>query len=105
MPEENAAPDLFDLKFLPAWVKEEPRENPYANFAGEDPSPPAQRDRRERPRAGRETPPRAPPRTRARGGRGPGPAASNTGRPRRAGAQPPARTPSPADAAPAGGTC
>ena len=63
MPEENAAPDLFDLKFLPAWVKEEPRENPYANFAGEDPSPPGQRDRRERPRAGgdrRERGPRPP---------------------------------------------
>src|SRR4029078_11273699 len=71
MPEENAAPDLFDLKFLPAWVKEEPRENPYANFAGEDPSPPGQRDRRERPRAGGDRRARAARRTgaAARGGR------------------------------------
>ena len=64
MPEENAAPDLFDLKFLPAWVKEGPSENPYANFAGEENAPPGQRDRRGRDRAGggdrRERGPRPP---------------------------------------------
>ena len=36
MSEEKAAPDLFDLKFLPAWVKETPNENRYADFAGEE---------------------------------------------------------------------
>ena len=35
MAEEKNAPDLFDLKFLPAWVREAPRENRYADFAGE----------------------------------------------------------------------
>lgn len=63
MPEEKAAPDLFDLKFLPAWVKEGPGENPYANFAGEENAPPGQRDRRDRNRSGgdrRERGPRPP---------------------------------------------
>src|SRR5947208_6161713 len=36
MSEEKAAPDLFDLKLLPAWVKETPNENRYADFAGEE---------------------------------------------------------------------
>jgi hypothetical protein len=52
MPEENPAPDLFDLRFLPAWVKEEPNEKRYAEFAGEEPVSPAQRDRRDRDRSG-----------------------------------------------------
>ena len=52
MPEENPAPDLFDLRFLPAWVKEEPNEKRYAEFAGEEPVSPAQRDRRDRDRPG-----------------------------------------------------
>ena len=46
MSEEKSAPDLFDLKFLPAWVKETPPENRYADFAGEDNVAPGQRDRR-----------------------------------------------------------
>ncbi len=46
MSEEKSAPDLFDLKFLPAWVKESPPENRYADFAGEENVPPGQRDRR-----------------------------------------------------------
>jgi hypothetical protein len=50
MPEENLAPDLFDLKFLPAWVKEAPNEKRYAEFAGEEPVAPGQRDRGERER-------------------------------------------------------
>ena len=52
MSEEKAAPDLFDLKFLPAWVKEAPNENPYANFAGEENGPAGPRDRRQRDRSG-----------------------------------------------------
>jgi hypothetical protein len=63
MPEEKAAPDLFDLKFLPAWVKEAPNENRYADFAGEDNVPPGQRERRNRDRPGgdrRERGPRPP---------------------------------------------
>ncbi len=52
MSEEKSAPDLFDLKFLPAWVKESPPENRYADFAGEENVPPGQRDRRERDRRG-----------------------------------------------------
>ena len=50
MAEEKNAPDLFDLKFLPAWVKEAPHENRYADFAGEDSGRPDQRDRRDRDR-------------------------------------------------------
>ncbi len=43
MSEEKDAPDLFDLKFLPAWLKEAPNENAYADFAGEEaPAPRAQ---------------------------------------------------------------
>ena len=52
MSEEKAAPDLFDLKFLPAWVKEAPNEKRYANFAGEENAPPGERDRRSRDRTG-----------------------------------------------------
>lgn len=52
MPEDNSAPDLLDLKFLPAWVKETPGENPYADFAGEEGGAPGQRDRRGRDRHG-----------------------------------------------------
>ncbi len=36
MPEERDAPDLLDLKFLPAWVKETPNENAYAHYAGDE---------------------------------------------------------------------
>jgi hypothetical protein len=36
MSEEKSAPDLFDLRFLPAWVKETPPKNRYADFAGEE---------------------------------------------------------------------
>ncbi len=36
MPEDQPAPELFDLKFLPAWVKETPNENRYADFTGEE---------------------------------------------------------------------
>ena len=50
MAEEKNAPDLFDLKFLPAWVKEAPHENRYADFAGEESGRPDQRDRRDRDR-------------------------------------------------------
>ncbi|MEO8440456.1 MAG: hypothetical protein ABI540_09570 [Spartobacteria bacterium] len=63
MSEEKPAPDLFDLKFLPAWVKESPNENRYADFAGEDNVAPGSRDRRDRDRGGgdqRERRPRPP---------------------------------------------
>jgi hypothetical protein len=63
MSEEKEAPDLFDLKFLPAWVKEAPHENRYADFAGEESGPPSQRDRRDRDRRGgdqRDRRPRSP---------------------------------------------
>ncbi|MEO7167411.1 MAG: hypothetical protein ABI016_10280, partial [Chthoniobacterales bacterium] len=46
MSEENDAPDLMDLKFLPAWVKESPNENRYADFAGEESGPGGTRERR-----------------------------------------------------------
>jgi hypothetical protein len=36
MPEERDAPDLLDLKLLPAWVKETPNENAYAHYAGDE---------------------------------------------------------------------
>ncbi len=36
MPEEKEAPDLLDLKFLPAWVREAPNENAYADYVGEE---------------------------------------------------------------------
>jgi hypothetical protein len=52
MPEENPAPDLFDLKFLPAWVKEAPNDKRYADFAGEEHIAPGQRERRDRDRRG-----------------------------------------------------
>ena len=72
MSEEKAAPDLFDLKFLPAWVKEAPNENPYANFAGEESGPPGQRERRPRDRSGGDRPARGPRSPRAKeGGRDP----------------------------------
>ena len=51
MSEEKAAPDLFDLKFLPAWVKEAPNENRYADFAGEENAPFGPRDRPPRDRS------------------------------------------------------
>jgi hypothetical protein len=69
MSEEKTTPDLFDLKFLPAWVKEAPDDNRYANFAGEENAPPGQRERRNRDRPGgdrRERGPR-PPRSRESG--------------------------------------
>lgn len=71
MPEEKPAPDLFDLKFLPAWVKETPNENRYADFAGEENLAPGQRERRDR-RGGGERRDRGPRPARAKeGGRGP----------------------------------
>ena len=73
MPEENSAPDLFDLKFLPAWVKEAPNENRYADFAGEENLPPGMRERRDR-RGGGGGERRGPRPARAKeggGGRGP----------------------------------
>jgi hypothetical protein len=46
MSEEKDPPDLLDLKFLPAWVKETPDENRYADFAGEEGGPAGARERR-----------------------------------------------------------
>ncbi len=46
MPEQDPAPDFFDLKMLPAWATETPNENRYANFAGEESGGPRDRDRR-----------------------------------------------------------
>ena len=46
MSEEQDAPDLLDLKFLPAWLKETPDKNAYADYLGEE-------EVRERPREGR----------------------------------------------------
>lgn len=36
MAEEQDAPDLLDLKFLPAWLKETPNKNAYADYLGEE---------------------------------------------------------------------
>ena len=47
-------PDLLDLKLLPAWVKEPPQPNAYADFAGEEDRPERRQDRHGRP------PPRGP---------------------------------------------
>ncbi len=46
----------FDLKFLPAWLKETPAPNRYADFAGEEP----RRDRDDRRGPGRGAPGRGP---------------------------------------------
>ncbi len=87
MSEEKPAPDLFDLKFLPAWVKEAPNDNRYANFAGEENAPPRQRDRRNHDRSGGEGRERGPRPSRVKeGGR------DARERPRRPGAQ---RSPEP----------
>ena len=56
MPEQNSASDLLDLKLLPAWVKESPNENRYANFAGEEDTGAGQRE----PRGGMERRERGP---------------------------------------------
>ncbi len=69
MPEENDAPDLLDLKFLPAWVKEAPNENLYAHFAGEEAAAGGQRDRRGPDRRGGERGERGPRPTREKGSR------------------------------------
>ena len=62
MSEEKEAPDLFDLKFLPAWLKETPNENAYADYAGEEAHAPRERHpagrRREERRGGGSRPPR-----------------------------------------------
>jgi hypothetical protein len=71
MPEEKDVPDLVDLKFLPAWVKETPNENRYADFTGDEsgfpqapgrPRPAARRgerrDRGPRPSRGKHDRPR-----------------------------------------------
>ncbi len=77
MSEENAAPDLIDLKFLPAWVKETPNENRYADYAGEENVAPGMRDRRGGGGGGGERrdrgprPPRAREGAREQGSRGP----------------------------------
>jgi hypothetical protein len=39
MSEDQDVPDLLDLKFLPAWLKEGPDKNVYADYAGEDAGP------------------------------------------------------------------
>lgn len=36
MSEQDPASDFFDLKMLPAWVKESPDQNRYADFTGEE---------------------------------------------------------------------
>lgn len=46
----------FDLKFLPAWLKETPAPNRYADFAGEEP----RRERDDRRGPGRGAPGRGP---------------------------------------------
>jgi len=46
MSEEKLAPDLLDLKLLPAWVKESPNDNLYADFTGEEGVEAGRRDRR-----------------------------------------------------------
>jgi hypothetical protein len=50
MPEEKDASDLFDLKFLPSWLKEAPNENRYADFTGEEAEPVARARTGERER-------------------------------------------------------
>ena len=75
MSEQNSASDLFDLKMLPAWVKESPKENRYADFAGEEGIGPRERerDRNRHGGEGRERGPRPPrrdgPRRESRGSR------------------------------------
>ena len=39
MPAPASEPDLLDLKLLPAWVKEAPKTDRYADFSGEDAEP------------------------------------------------------------------
>src|SRR5690242_15340177 len=39
MSEDQDAPDLLDLKFLPAWLKEAPDKNVYADYAGDEEAP------------------------------------------------------------------
>jgi hypothetical protein len=39
MPAPASQPDLLDLKLLPAWVKEAPQTDRYADFSGEDAEP------------------------------------------------------------------
>ena len=41
MSEDQDVPDLLDLKFLPAWLKEAPDKNVYADYAGEEERPTA----------------------------------------------------------------
>ena len=62
------SPLELDLKFLPAWLKEAPAPNRYADFAGEEP----RRDRDDRRGPGRGAP-----------GRGPRPPQGDRGGPRR----------------------
>ncbi|HEY1582094.1 MAG TPA: hypothetical protein VGF73_03225, partial [Chthoniobacterales bacterium] len=71
MPEEKDAPDLLDLKFLPAWVKETPNENRYADYAGEEPGSMGPRDRRGPDRRGGERRERGPRPTRGKERRDP----------------------------------
>ncbi|HEY2711170.1 MAG TPA: hypothetical protein VGI60_01550 [Chthoniobacterales bacterium] len=60
MPEEKEAPDLLDLKFLPAWVREAPNENAYADYVGEEHHPSRERGGSERRADRRERGPRPP---------------------------------------------
>jgi hypothetical protein len=75
-------PDLLDLKLLPAWVKEPPQPNAYADFAGEEERPPRRQDRHERrpprgakPRRPKDRHERKPPRDQRRGDHRPAPIA------------------------------
>ncbi|MGH8093554.1 MAG: hypothetical protein ACREIF_08785 [Chthoniobacterales bacterium] len=52
MPEDKEAPDLLDLKFLPAWLKEAPNENAYSDYAGEEGEPTRTREGRGQERRG-----------------------------------------------------
>jgi hypothetical protein len=58
MSEDKEAPDLLDLKFLPAWVREAPNENAYADYTGEEELPGRERAGSERRGERRERGPR-----------------------------------------------
>ena len=46
----NEIPPDFDLKFLPDWLKEQPKKNVYANYEGEGPEKPRRDFTKPRPR-------------------------------------------------------
>jgi hypothetical protein len=64
------APQEFDLKFLPDWLKESPAPNRYADYQGEGADRP-RRDRDDRGARGPRPERRGPPPTRREGGPGP----------------------------------